>query len=77
MTGQPVTAFSYPFGSHSDLVTEIARESGFLTAATRSSGRATANHDPIRLPSNFFGVEFYKSMVNSLPGPPWRGHTPM
>lgn len=50
MTGQPVTAFSYPFGSHNDLVAEIVRESGFLTATTTKKGKANAGHDPMRLP---------------------------
>jgi hypothetical protein len=40
MTWQPVSAFSYPFGSHSDLVIEIARESGFLTAVTTIKGQS-------------------------------------
>ncbi|MGO4440731.1 polysaccharide deacetylase family protein [Rhizobium sp. RAF56] len=50
ITGQPVTAFSYPFGSHNDLVVEIARQSGFSTAVTTIKGRATGKHDPMRLP---------------------------
>lgn len=50
MTGSAVTALSYPFGSHNDLVVNIARESGFATATTTIAGRATAQLDPMRLP---------------------------
>lgn len=50
LTGQPVASFSYPFGSHNDLVVELARQSGFSTATTTIKGRATATSDPLRLP---------------------------
>ncbi len=50
ISGSEVTAFSYPFGSHSDLVVDIARESGYRTATTTIKGRASSALDPMRLP---------------------------
>lgn len=50
ITGNTVSAFSYPFGSHNDLIAEITRESGFATATTTVKGRANATLDPMRLP---------------------------
>ncbi len=50
ISGSAVTAFSYPFGSHNDLVVAIARDSGFLTATTTIKGKANAILDQMRLP---------------------------
>ncbi|GGD90035.1 polysaccharide deacetylase [Aureimonas endophytica] len=50
MIGRPVEAFSYPYGSFSEAVVEMARGSGFTTGTTTLSGKATATHDPLRLP---------------------------
>ena len=66
MTGRAVSAFSYPFGSLNDRVVEVVRESGFASATTTVSARATGSEDPMRLP------RFTVRRTDWLPGFFWK-----
>ena len=50
LTGKPVNAFCYPYGLHDDRVSNIVAQCGFSSATTMIRGRATATHNPLRLP---------------------------
>lgn len=50
MTGTAVDAFSYPYGSCSPAVVEIAREAGYATATTTRRDRVRARDDLLQLP---------------------------
>jgi peptidoglycan/xylan/chitin deacetylase (PgdA/CDA1 family) len=50
LTGAPVTSMSYPHGSHTQRVGEIARECGYTTAACSSRGTFTDAAQLMRIP---------------------------
>jgi peptidoglycan/xylan/chitin deacetylase (PgdA/CDA1 family) len=50
IVAQPVRAFSYPFGSHTDITASIVRQAGFATACTTHPGRATRRASRFALP---------------------------
>jgi len=49
-TGAPVTSMSYPHGSHTQRIGEIARECGYLAAACSSRGTFTDATQSMRIP---------------------------
>ena len=49
-TGIPVTSLSYPHGSHTQRIGEIARECGYTTAACSSRGTFTDAAQSMRIP---------------------------
>lgn len=53
VTGKPVTAFAYPFGTRADYnatTTEILRAAGYRFAFTSQHGAIAAGDDPLELP---------------------------
>ena len=48
--GTPVTSMSYPHGSHTGRISEIARECGYTTAACSSRGTFTDAAQSMRIP---------------------------
>jgi peptidoglycan/xylan/chitin deacetylase (PgdA/CDA1 family) len=48
--GTPVTSMSYPHGSHSQRISEIAREYGYTTAACSSRGTFTDAAQSMQIP---------------------------
>jgi peptidoglycan/xylan/chitin deacetylase (PgdA/CDA1 family) len=49
-TGVPVTSMSYPHGSHTQRIGEIARECGYTMAACSSQGTFTDADQSMRIP---------------------------
>lgn len=50
LTGEPVTAFCYPYGAENLTVRDLAREAGYTNATTTASGLAKPGDDPMGLP---------------------------
>jgi peptidoglycan/xylan/chitin deacetylase (PgdA/CDA1 family) len=48
--GRPVRSLAYPYGYSSKRVRNVARESGYLQAATVANATAAATSDPFRVP---------------------------
>ncbi|MBV9852407.1 MAG: polysaccharide deacetylase family protein [Armatimonadetes bacterium] len=48
--GRPMTTLCYPYGSHNDMIRQLAREAGHTMAVTTDFGRARREDDPLRLP---------------------------
>jgi peptidoglycan/xylan/chitin deacetylase (PgdA/CDA1 family) len=65
---RPVDLFSYPDGDHDVVVAERVRRAGYAAAVTCLRGRATAAHDPYRLPRKAI------SYGDSLVGFWWKLH---
>jgi len=50
MIGQPVTAFSYPYGEHDPDTVSVVRDSSFRCAVTVEPAAVRADVDPFRMP---------------------------
>ena len=69
--GEPVTAFSYPYGGsahYGESAVEILRAAGFALACAGEPGRVTRGCDPLQLPrvtvKNWDGDVLEKTVVD-------------